>query len=65
MQPFAKAEAYRMASLHEEQDPGKGADALDRWPGLAAAIKAARKLGGPVIVSMLDRCRETCISFPA
>jgi DNA invertase Pin-like site-specific DNA recombinase len=34
---------------------GKGADALDRRPQLAAAIKAARKLGGPVIVSKLDR----------
>ena len=32
-----------------------GADALDRRPQLAAAIKAARKLGGPVIVSKLDR----------
>jgi DNA invertase Pin-like site-specific DNA recombinase len=39
----------------QEHESGKGADALDRRPELSAAIKAARKLGGPVIVSKLDR----------
>jgi DNA invertase Pin-like site-specific DNA recombinase len=39
----------------EEHESGKGADALGRRPQLAAAIKAARKIGGPVIVSKLDR----------
>lgn len=41
---------------------GKGADALDRRPKLAAAIAAARKFGNgrcakatPVIVAKLDR----------
>jgi len=52
---FAKAEGYKLASTFEEHETGKGADALDRRPKLAAAIKAARKLGGPVIVSKLDR----------
>jgi DNA invertase Pin-like site-specific DNA recombinase len=52
---FAKAEGYRIATAFEEHESGKGADALDRRPKLAAAIKAARKLGGPVIVSKLDR----------
>jgi DNA invertase Pin-like site-specific DNA recombinase len=52
---FAKAEGYRVAAAFEEHESGKGADALDRRPKLAAAIKQARKLGGPVIVSKLDR----------
>lgn len=52
---FAKTEDYRIAATFEEHESGKGADALDRRPKLAAAIKAARKLGGPVIVSKLDR----------
>ena len=33
----------------------RGADALDRRPKLSAAIKAAKKAGGPVIVLKLDR----------
>jgi DNA invertase Pin-like site-specific DNA recombinase len=52
---FAKAEGYRLSGMFEEHESGKGADALDRRPQLAAAIKAARKAGGPVIVSKLDR----------
>jgi DNA invertase Pin-like site-specific DNA recombinase len=52
---FAEAEGFRIATTFEEHESGKGADALDRRPQLAAAIKAARKLGGPVIVSKLDR----------
>jgi DNA invertase Pin-like site-specific DNA recombinase len=52
---FAKAEGYRLVSHFTEHESGKGADALDRRPQLAAAIKAARKAGGPVIVSKLDR----------
>lgn len=55
IQTFAKAEAFKIAQTFEEHETGKGADALDRRPQLAAAIKAARKLGGPVIVSKLDR----------
>ena len=52
---FAKAEGYRLVGHFTEHESGKGADALDRRPQLAAAIKAARKAGGPVIVSKLDR----------
>jgi Resolvase, N terminal domain len=37
-------------SQHLEVESGKGADALERRPQLAAAIKAARKLKGPVNV---------------
>ena len=52
---FAKAEGYKVAGTFEEHESGKGADALDRRPQLAAAIKAAKKAGGPVIISKLDR----------
>jgi DNA invertase Pin-like site-specific DNA recombinase len=52
---FARAEGYKLAGTFEEHESGKGADALDRRPQLAAAIKAAKKAGGPVIVSKLDR----------
>ena len=59
---FAKAHHYRIAETFSEVETGKGADALERRPKLAAAIKAARKLGNggrskaaPVIVAKLDR----------
>jgi len=52
---FAKTEGYKIDGSFEEHESGKGADALDRRPKLAAAIKAAKKAGGPVIVSKLDR----------
>ncbi len=52
---FAKAEGYKLTGTFEEHESGKGTDALERRPQLAAAIKAAKKAGGPVIVSKLDR----------
>jgi DNA invertase Pin-like site-specific DNA recombinase len=52
---FARREGFRLAQTFEEHESGKGADALERRPKLAAAIKAAKKAGGPVIVSKLDR----------
>jgi len=55
IQTFAKAEGFKIAATFEEHETGKGADALERRPKLAAAIGTARKLGGPVIVSKLDR----------
>lgn len=44
-----------MARWVTEVETGKGADALDRRPHLAAALKEARKLGASVLVSKLDR----------
>lgn len=38
-----------------EVETGKGADALDRRPQLAAALAAARRHRGPVLVAKLDR----------
>jgi len=52
---FAKAEGFKITQTFEEHESGKGADALERRPQLAAAIKAARKIKGPVIVAKLDR----------
>src|SRR5262249_11961094 len=52
---FAEAEGRRIVETFTEVETGKGADALDRRPQLAAAIKAARKAKCPVVVSKLDR----------
>jgi DNA invertase Pin-like site-specific DNA recombinase len=53
---FAAAEGFAIADEFMEIETGKGADALDRRPQLAAALKAARRNGKcPVVVSKLDR----------
>lgn len=52
---FAKAEGLEIVSEFTEVETGKGADALDRRPKLAAALKAARKAGASVCVAKLDR----------
>src|SRR6187397_412116 len=52
---FADAEGYDLVQTFKEVETGKGADALDRRPQLAAALKAARKLKSPIIVAKLDR----------
>jgi DNA invertase Pin-like site-specific DNA recombinase len=52
---FAEGEGRRIVETFTEVETGKGADALDRRPQLAAAIKAARKAKCPVVVSKLDR----------
>ena len=53
---FAAAEGLEVAAAFTEIETGKGADALDRRPQLAAALKAARRHGKcPIVVSKLDR----------
>jgi DNA invertase Pin-like site-specific DNA recombinase len=52
---FAETEQVRIISEYVEAESGKGADALDRRPELAAALAAARAAKCPVIVSKLDR----------
>jgi len=52
---FCKRENFAVGEEYVEVESGKGADALERRPKLAAAIKAARKAKGPVIVAKLDR----------
>jgi DNA invertase Pin-like site-specific DNA recombinase len=52
---FCEIERFEIASQFIEVETGKGADALDRRPQLAAALGAAKKLQCPVIVAKLDR----------
>jgi DNA invertase Pin-like site-specific DNA recombinase len=52
---FAEAENYQILVALSECETGKGADALDRRPKLAEALRQARKAKCPVIVAKLDR----------
>src|SRR3954464_1237419 len=52
---FAEAEDLRIVAEFVEAETGKGADALDRRPQLAAALWAARSAKCSVLVSKLDR----------
>ena len=55
VQAFAKAEGLEIAAEFTEVETGKGADALDRRPQLAAALKAAKRSKACVCVAKLDR----------
>jgi DNA invertase Pin-like site-specific DNA recombinase len=52
---FAAREGFKVSEWFSEAESGKGSDALDRRPKLAAALKAARKAKAPVLVAKLDR----------
>ena len=54
---FAEAEGFAFAETFSEVETGKGADALDRRPQLAAALAAAKRCGKgtPIVVAKLDR----------
>ena len=52
---FAEAEGFILTAEFVEAESGKGADALDRRPQLAAALSAARSRKCAVIVAKLDR----------
>jgi DNA invertase Pin-like site-specific DNA recombinase len=52
---FAEAESYTLIAEFTEVETGKGADALDRRPQLAAALAAGKTGKCPVIVAKLDR----------
>jgi len=52
---FAEAEGLTIIAEFVEAETGKGADALDRRPQLAAALAAARTAKCGVLVSKLDR----------
>lgn len=52
---FAQAEGFTVVAWIEEVETGKGYDAIERRPQLAKALKQARRLKAPVIVSHLDR----------
>jgi DNA invertase Pin-like site-specific DNA recombinase len=57
IEAFAAAHGFTLVAEHAEVETGKGSDALERRPQLAAALQAARKLGKgtPVLVAKLDR----------
>ena len=55
VQRFAETEGIEIIAEHVEVETGKGADALDRRPKLAAALACARKTKCPVLVAKLDR----------
>ena len=52
---FAQSEGLDLVAEFVEVETGKGSDALDRRPQLAAALAKARALRCPVAVSKLDR----------
>jgi DNA invertase Pin-like site-specific DNA recombinase len=52
---FATAEGLELALVFVEIETGKGADALDRRPQLAAALNEARRQRCSVAVAKLDR----------
>jgi DNA invertase Pin-like site-specific DNA recombinase len=52
---FAAAERCDVVETYTEVEMGKGTDALERRPQLAASLKLARKLKCPIVVSKLDR----------
>src|SRR5689334_12034105 len=52
---FAQAEGLEIAAEFVEVESGKGSDALDRRPELAAALADARRRKCPVLVAKLDR----------
>jgi DNA invertase Pin-like site-specific DNA recombinase len=52
---FAEAEGYSLVETFQEVETGKGADALDRRPQLAEALRIAKRHKAPIIVAKLDR----------
>jgi DNA invertase Pin-like site-specific DNA recombinase len=52
---FAETEGIEIPAEFVEVETGKGSDALDRRPQLAAALAEARKRKCPVLVAKLDR----------
>src|SRR3982751_3320544 len=52
---FAECEGITLLSEFTEVETGKGADALDRRPQLAAALATARQAKCPVLAAKLDR----------
>lgn len=52
---FAEAEGLTLVAEYVEAETGKGADAIERRPQLAAALAVARSAKCSVLVSKLDR----------
>ena len=52
---FAAGEHLEVVAEFVEVETGKGADALDKRPQLAAALRKAKQIKAPITVSKLDR----------
>ena len=52
---FAASESLETTGEFIEVETGKGADALDKRPQLAAALRKAKQVKAPIVVSKLDR----------
>lgn len=52
---FCEAEGIAVQEVFTEVETGKGEDAMERRPQLAAAIRKARKVGAAIVVAKLDR----------
>ena len=52
---FAASEHLEVVAEFIEVETGKGADALDKRPQLAAALRRAKQIKAPITVSKLDR----------
>lgn len=55
IETFGKREGFSIISWYQDVQTGAGKDALLLRPGLAAALKEARELSCPLLVSRLDR----------
>ena len=55
LEHFAEAEGFTLARLFVEVETGKGSDALERRPQLAAALAEARRKRCSIGVAKLDR----------
>jgi DNA invertase Pin-like site-specific DNA recombinase len=55
LQRFAETEGFEVTRVYTDIETGKGADALERRPQLAAALAEARRQRCPVAVAKLDR----------
>src|SRR4051794_36732654 len=55
IQRFCEIEGFEIVHEHIEVETGKGTDALDRRPELAAALAEAKRRKCPVLVAKLDR----------
>ena len=62
---FAKAEGFAITKIFEEHETGKGADALNRRPQLAAAIKAAQSAALRKRPPWPSACGRSWPSLPA
>lgn len=55
IEAFGRREGFAIKAWHQDVQTGAGRDPLPLRPGLAAALKEARRLRCPLIVSRLDR----------